>query len=88
MLTCHQFSSVSTIQRGRRTCSPNDQIVREEGGQSILGVARISVITNWTLSIARELLVGKKLRSTVPAHPNVLQPKLPNAYISDRKRWN
>ena len=26
-----------------------------------------------------ELLMGRKLRSTVPAHPNVLQPKLPNS---------
>ena len=26
-----------------------------------------------------ELLMGRKLRSTVPTHPNVSQPKLPNA---------
>ena len=31
------------------------------------------------VSFLGELVMGRKLRSTVPAHPNVLQPKLPNA---------
>ena len=31
------------------------------------------------VSFKGELLMCRKLRSTVPAHPNVLHPKLPNA---------